>query len=115
MRKSPNRLTHLEAIKISEKLKEVCHLDSRGYAFYDEGWSDELVADEFDKVSALSVKRIRQELIGEMRHHRKTKVTSDVMASLCSLVLELCDWAEEVEIPLESNRADIQTLREWLK
>ena len=58
------KLTTLEILSIGMLIKEKCHLHE-GYALWDTGWSDGVVAKKFN-VPWQSVSRLRREIVGQL-------------------------------------------------
>lgn len=55
-----------EVFEIGTLLRRYCHKNAEGAAFYETGWSDQMVADRVG-VSVNSVRRVRAELVGPLR------------------------------------------------
>lgn len=66
-RKNKAHLTVVQTEKVMTLLRQHCKQDDKGYAQYDEGWSDTLVAETVGCTSAAPIMRIRRELVGELR------------------------------------------------
>lgn len=54
-----------QVVNIGDTIRKVCHM-SNGYAVYDEGYSDAVLAVRF-KVSESSIATIRKQIIGQMK------------------------------------------------
>lgn len=87
-----NKLTTKQMIQLSDKLRQICHLNPSGYAEYDAGWSDQRVVDEGNgEYTVSNVQGLRQDTIGSIRKSRTT--TPGSFKSLEERVERLENWA----------------------
>ena len=79
-------VNYAQVVNIGDTIRKVCHI-SNGYAVYDEGYSDAVLAVRF-KVSETSIATIRKQIIGNMK---KPQIGSIVELTKRIEALEL--WA----------------------
>jgi hypothetical protein len=82
--RAPTFAKPLEVAKIIELLKQHCKTNSQGFAVYDDGWNDGVLARAVaERLNGNHVKRWREELFGKL--FERTTPAPDVAALLIKL------------------------------